>query len=1079
MSRFWGPALARRAPAPRACAIATAVACALALAPATSLAATSYSPGAVSVDGVLNGPWSTSQGDASAGAAYPSSDLFPTYTPGGSTTTLGGVTEPNLAVYPGANGTIPYPSGAAGTPGPLDGICASGGANPESGSLSMEPANTDLPMAPYYFPDVVRNADGSLTGYFDWRPKDDDEAITVARSTDGGLTWTTEGIGLEQNTGYCPTADTNDDGEGHPYVASVAGNSLLYTLQRPAGDYTGVGLLVHPVGSGDASDPLSGVPATERVGVDPNTFATGQVTVPTSGGVALPVSTLGSAGSPDEIVAGPYIDETQQSPTDGSAPTAISCTGTATSPSAELTGCTVAGATPLTVAAGDDLVQAITQAAPGSGKTYTIPASSNQNTGGTGGLGTIALQTGSGGLPNTTAQSNALTYILNVNAPNRVYIDGHAVYCVQSNANPTTKLENCTSPTGSFTVNNGDYVTADPVTPPTATMSTGLLAPDGIVGTLPSESSYNGTPVPAGATTVLYTEKVLNYFIVGTINGYVTGSTFTAATGGSKNTFQLPEGTINYSPSVTTSEPLPASGSFTIYLGSTTAAGGGSSNPIQAVTCTGWTTTVPSAAPAGSVDLTGCSGGTGFVALGNWVGGPNSAIAPYSVLAQIGEGKNGTSSGPEKLFGNNEDYTVLRAAYTTDGVNFTDLGPVSGTTSGTGSTSGGYSDVSNPLQQYSPASSASPTTPTLAPSAPANLSQGASDQIELRYIGSRGAIVTNPDGSIGMFLTGAWASDGDSDAFNQIFYVSSTDGGQTWSVPRVVLSTDYSFAASYAQNPTGSAPVDSPLGISAYYSGRAYGPTIVQNPDGSLTMVFAGYRLPKPITTAGTAVGTNAGQQYVVGATDPALYRNIMTMNLTSASSPAVTTASALQSSDPSSAFGAQVTYTDTVSVPSPGAGVPTGTVDFFDGGTAIAGCQGVALSESATDTATCAATPGVGSQTITAVYSGDSNYAGSTAAATQIGAPPAPPACSVAGIFHLDPGEETAGDEEQVSVQAAGGLSSIQGVVITNGVVSWPDFSQGTTSPVVVTAIKAASAALTTWQFTATDGAGQTSLCI
>ena len=44
-------------------------------------------------------------------------------------------------------------------------------------------------MAPYYFPDVVRNSDGSLTGYFDWRPKDGDEATTVAKSTDGGLTW--------------------------------------------------------------------------------------------------------------------------------------------------------------------------------------------------------------------------------------------------------------------------------------------------------------------------------------------------------------------------------------------------------------------------------------------------------------------------------------------------------------------------------------------------------------------------------------------------------------------------------------------------------------------------------------------------------------------------------------------------------------------------------------------------------------------------------------------------------------------------------------------------------------------------
>ena len=48
-----------------------------------------------------------------------------------------------------------------------------------------EPAGTTLPFAPAYFPHVVRNADGSLTGYFDYRPKDADEAIVAAQSTDG------------------------------------------------------------------------------------------------------------------------------------------------------------------------------------------------------------------------------------------------------------------------------------------------------------------------------------------------------------------------------------------------------------------------------------------------------------------------------------------------------------------------------------------------------------------------------------------------------------------------------------------------------------------------------------------------------------------------------------------------------------------------------------------------------------------------------------------------------------------------------------------------------------------------------
>jgi len=34
-------------------------------------------------------------------------------------------------------------------------------------------------------------------------------------------------------------------------------------------------------------------------------------------------------------------------------------------------------------------------------------------------------------------------------------------------------------------------------------------------------------------------------------------------------------------------------------------------------------------------------------------------------------------------------------------------------------------------------------------------------------------------------------------------------------------------------------------------------------------MVFSGYRLPKPITTVGTVLGTNPGDLYTIGAKDP------------------------------------------------------------------------------------------------------------------------------------------------------------------------------------------------------------------
>lgn len=922
---------------------------------AAAESATTYTPEAPVVDTISGGPWNASQGNPSAGGAYSSSDLLPTFAFGGSETTLGGVSEPNLAVYPATSAAVPYPSGVAGTPGPLSGYCSKEEGENETGAPVSQPAGSTLPFSPYYFPDVVRNADGSLTGYFDYRPKDADEAITVARSTDNGKTWTSEGKALEQNPGYCPTADTNDDGQGHPYVASIGGSTKLYTLNRPAGDYEGVGLLAHTV-EPSAADPLATLPGTESVGIDPNTYAEAEVEVPTSGGVNIPVSTLGGENSPEHIVGGPYEDYNAASPSKS----IITCTGTSSTPSAELTGCTVAGSSALTVKAHDDIVQVIATANPEAlgtktvvpGATYTIPKGPNI-TSGEGGLAEVRILNGN------SVVSPLTTFILNEDAPNRVYIDGDTVYCAQANANPTTKIENCTTTSGSaLVVHQGDAITADPILPPDATVTTGLKAPDGIVGTLPS---YPGAP--NGATVVLYTQKILAYFIVGTTNGPVSGSTFKAGT----ITLQTTS-TINYTPSVHPSEPLPSTGSFKIYLGTEVG------KPIQEVTCTSNAPATQSGVPAGSYDLGGCSGGTGSVKEGNWIGGPNAAIAPVSTLEQIGEGKNTSSKGPEKLFGNNEDLTELRAAYTENGINFTDLGAVSGSTSGTGNDTGSYNDISNPDQQTSPSN----TSPT-------NLAPGEADKIQLRYVGSRGTIVTNPNGTLGMFLSGAWATDGDSDAFNQIFYTSSTNGKE-WSVPKVVLSTDYTFSASAAQDKAFAEGKDEPLRISAYYSGRAYGPAVVQNPDGSLTMVFSGYRLPKPVEKAGTVLGTNPSARYKIGEKDPALYRNILTAHLTSATSPGVATTTAVSSSDEGTGVvGAPVTYTATVAPVAPGAGTPTGTVSFSDSSGPIAGCGSQPLSLSSPDTATCETHLGhTGSDEVTATYAGDSNYAGSSGATSE-----------------------------------------------------------------------------------------------
>ena len=91
------------------------------------------------------------------------------------------------------------------------------------------------------------------------------------------------------------------------------------------------------------------------------------------------------------------------------------------------------------------------------------------------------------------------------------------------------------------------------------------------------------------------------------------------------------------------------------------------------------------------------------------------------------------------------------------------------------------------------------------------------------------------------------------------------------------------------------------------------------------------------------------------------------------------TTSALLGSSTNPSVSGQTVTYTATVTPVAPASGTRTGTVDFQDAGVDIPGCGAKAVA--AAGIATCAiAYAGPGSHTITAVYSGDTNFTASTA---------------------------------------------------------------------------------------------------
>lgn len=116
---------------------------------------------------------------------------------------------------------------------------------------------------PYYFPLTIGKG-LRLEGYFDYRPKDSNEAIVAASSNDAGHTWTFQQKVLELNPGLCPSSDSttnaqtypssatndgllsgNDAGQGHPFVMDIKKKRFLYTLDRTTNNVDFVGLVAH------------------------------------------------------------------------------------------------------------------------------------------------------------------------------------------------------------------------------------------------------------------------------------------------------------------------------------------------------------------------------------------------------------------------------------------------------------------------------------------------------------------------------------------------------------------------------------------------------------------------------------------------------------------------------------------------------------------------------------------------------------------------------------------------------------------------------------------------------------------
>jgi hypothetical protein len=244
------------------------------------------------------------------------------------------------------------------------------------------------------------------------------------------------------------------------------------------------------------------------------------------------------------------------------------------------------------------------------------------------------------------------------------------------------------------------------------------------------------------------------------------------------------------------------------------------------------------------------------------------------------------------------------------------------------------------------------------------------------------------------------------------------------------------------------------------YTVTAVDSTNAQSPTNGTTTTGSS----SPITVTGLANGDS--YTFTVTATNSA--------GTGSASSPSnsvtpvapVASVSVTASPSPAS-YGASVSLSASVSGPN-GDPTPTGNVNFLAGSNPISGCQDVALSSGAASCSTSAVP--VGSDTISADYSGDGNYAsasGSTSLSVDAVAPSAPTSVSAsagntsATVSFSPPSSNGGATVTSYTVTAADSTNS------TNGGES----VSGSSSPITVTGL--ANGDSYTFTVTATNSAG------
>jgi hypothetical protein len=175
-------------------------------------------------------------------------------------------------------------------------------------------------MQPYYFP-FVRNHNGILEGFFDYRPRNENEATVAAVSRDFGKTWEFVSQALELNT-FCPaditdpdnlnvmvdnvvtpygssSANAADNGLGHAFVMSVSGVQRIYHLNRANGHIDTDQLVVHKLEGESAAHALNKLPKLGYVSpLASGGYPTLENTATATTGLIFPDAILGNLTNP-------------------------------------------------------------------------------------------------------------------------------------------------------------------------------------------------------------------------------------------------------------------------------------------------------------------------------------------------------------------------------------------------------------------------------------------------------------------------------------------------------------------------------------------------------------------------------------------------------------------------------------------------------------------------------------------------------------------------------------------------------------------------------------------------------------